>query len=68
MEKSSLEVEIWKIINRERKRRKRINLDLDMVKWKKYIMELLGGVENRIRKRDKDGMVVDEKEERTWEK
>ena len=66
-EKASSEVEIWKIVNRERKRRKRVNQDIDMVKWEKYFMELLGGVENRIRKGDKEGREGDEEEEITWE-
>ena len=38
-----------------------------MVKWKKYFMELLGGVKNRIRKGDKKGRERDEEEEITWE-
>ena len=39
----------------ERKRRNRTNQDIDMVKWEKYVIELLGGVENGIRKGDKEG-------------
>ena len=31
VEKASSEVEIWKIVNRERKSRKRINQDIDLV-------------------------------------
>ena len=64
-EKASSEAKIWKIVNRERKTRKRINQDIDMVKWKKYFMVLLGGVENRIRKGDKQEREADEEEEIT---
>ena len=66
-EKASSEVEIWKIVNGGRKRRKRVNQDIDVVHWKKYFMELLGGVENRIRKGDKEGKEGDQEEDITWE-
>lgn len=35
--------EVWEIINRERKRRVRINDGIGMEKWKEYFMRLLGG-------------------------
>lgn len=38
---------IWKIINRERKRR-RINEGIEMREWNEYYKSLLGGVEWRV--------------------
>lgn len=37
------ESEVWEILNRERKRRKRISVEIDMREWKEYFMRLLGG-------------------------
>lgn len=37
---------VWKTINREKKRRKRICAEIDMGKWTEYFMRLLGGVKH----------------------
>jgi len=36
---------VWEVINRERKRRKRINEGFEMEEWKEYFMSLLEGIE-----------------------
>lgn len=41
------EIEVWEVINRERRKRKRGNMDIEMGEWKEQFMELLGGVEER---------------------
>lgn len=42
------EKEIWEIVNRERRKRKRINESLGWEEWKKNFMRLLGGVKDRV--------------------
>ena len=44
------EGEVWKIVNRERKRRKGVNEGIEEKEWREYFMTLLGGVEGRVRK------------------
>jgi len=36
--------EVWEIINRERRRRGRINEEIGVEEWKDYFMDVLGGV------------------------
>jgi len=33
---------VWEVINKERKRRKRINVGFELEEWKEYFMSLLG--------------------------
>lgn len=43
------ERKVWELINRERKKRARINEGIEMEEWKEYFMGLLeGGVEGRV--------------------
>lgn len=43
------EKEVWDIVNRERKgRKKRVNTGIEMRKWKEYFMRLLDGIERRV--------------------
>lgn len=42
------ENEVWEIVNRERRRGKRINEEIEMEEWREYFMRLMGGVEGRI--------------------
>ncbi|XP_076248106.1 uncharacterized protein LOC143187781 [Calliopsis andreniformis] len=42
------EAEAWKYINRYRKRRENINETIEVDRWKKHFMELLGGKEDRV--------------------
>lgn len=37
------EKQVWEIINRERKKRKKINKGIEMKEWKEYFMGVLGG-------------------------
>lgn len=37
--------QVWEIINRERKREKRVNEGIDIGEWREHFMELLSGVE-----------------------
>lgn len=42
--------DVWRIVNRRRKRRKGINEIIEEEEWKEHFMRLLGGVENKVRK------------------
>lgn len=44
------EGKVWKLINKERRRRGRINEDIEMGEWKVYFMRLLGGVKKMVRR------------------
>lgn len=43
---ASRKSEVWEIVNREKKRRKKVNEN--MREWKEHFMRLLGGVEARV--------------------
>jgi len=51
------ESEVWELLNKERKRRKGINENIEIEEWKEFFMRLLGGVEGRV---------VIEKEKEGW--
>lgn len=40
-----LEEQVWKMINRERKRKKEIKERIKMEEWERHFREILGGVE-----------------------
>jgi len=42
--RGEIERKVWELVNKERKRRRRINEDIKMEEWKEYFMEQLGGV------------------------
>lgn len=42
------EGEVWKVINRERRKRKGANEEIKAEEWKGYFMDLLGGVESKV--------------------
>ena len=44
------EGQVWKVVNRERKRRKRVNEGIKMEAWEEHFKGLLGGVEWRVRR------------------
>ena len=54
------ENEVWEIINRERRKRRRINEGINMREWEEYFKSLLGGVKNKVSRGDgvrrKEGM------------
>jgi len=39
---------IWKVVNKERKRRTRINEGIEMGEWREYFKGMMGGVEGRV--------------------
>lgn len=43
VKKEEIRSEMWEIINRERRRRKGVNEEIEMRKWKEYFMNLLVG-------------------------
>jgi len=49
------ESEVWEIVNRERKRKKRVNDSIDLEEWKDHFMRLLGGVESRVVRGTEEG-------------
>jgi len=49
-EKAGHEREVWRVINRERKYRERVNEDIEMEEWREHFMELLGGVGGSVRR------------------
>jgi len=42
------ESEVWELINRERKKRKGVNGNIEMEEWNEFFMGLLCGVNNRV--------------------
>jgi len=59
------ENEVWGLINRERKRRSRINEEIEMKEWKVHFLSLLGGIEERVLmgvERNRGGEEEEEKE------
>ncbi|KMQ89643.1 hypothetical protein RF55_10705 [Lasius niger] len=50
------EGQVWKIVNRERKRRSRVNEGIEIKEWNDYFKRLLGGIEWRVVKGKGGGM------------
>jgi len=42
------ERDVWRIVNRGRRRGKKVSEDIEMEEWRKHFMRLLGGVECRV--------------------
>ncbi|XP_024871881.1 uncharacterized protein LOC112454616, partial [Temnothorax curvispinosus] len=57
------EGQVWKVVNRERKRRRRVNEGISMQEWDGYFKELLGGVKERVVMRTRRGEGREEEEE-----
>ncbi|KMQ82179.1 axoneme-associated protein [Lasius niger] len=57
------EGEIWKIVNKERKRRKGVNDGIEEKEWREYFMTLLGGVESRVWKGERGRRLEDGEQE-----
>lgn len=59
------EQEAWKYINKYRKKREKIDEEIDLEKWKNHFMELLGGTMRRAELRWEEEMSKEGKEEET---
>lgn len=58
------ENEVWKIVNRGRRRVRKVDEGIRRKEWKEYFMGLLGDVWNRVVREDERGsMVKDGKED-----
>ncbi|XP_024876545.1 vicilin-like seed storage protein At2g18540 [Temnothorax curvispinosus] len=57
------ESEVWEIVNRERRKRRGIEEGIEEEEWKKYFMQLLGGVEGRVKMGEDEGREGKEREE-----
>lgn len=42
------ERDVWEIVNRGRRKRKRVNENIEEKEWRDYFMRLLGGMEHRV--------------------
>lgn len=49
VKKARNEKDIWKIVNR--KKRRIVNEEIEAEEWREYFMELLGGIEYKVRRR-----------------
>ena len=47
-EEARNESEVWEIVNKDRRKKRRVNEGIRMEEWKEYFMCLLGGVETRV--------------------
>lgn len=56
------ENDVWRIVNRRRKRRKGINEIIEEEEWKEHFMRLLGRVESKVRKGEGKDRRYEEKE------
>lgn len=43
------ESQVWRVVNRERRKRGGVNEGIEMKEWESYFRELLGGVKERVR-------------------
>ncbi|XP_071576349.1 uncharacterized protein [Temnothorax nylanderi] len=57
------EAEVWEIVNKERKKRRGIEEGIEEEEWKEHFMNLLGGVEGRVRLGKEEGREEKEGEE-----
>ncbi|XP_024867350.1 uncharacterized protein LOC112451550, partial [Temnothorax curvispinosus] len=57
------EGQVWKVVNKERKRRRRVNEGISMQEWDGYFKELLGGVKGRVVMGTRRGEGREEEEE-----
>ncbi|XP_077280504.1 uncharacterized protein LOC143907534 [Temnothorax americanus] len=65
------EGQVWKVVNRERKKRRRVNEGISMQEWDGYFKELLGGVNGRVvmgtRRRERREEEEEIRREEVWE-
>lgn len=65
-EEAKREGEVWEIANRERRKGRRVNEEIEDEEWKEYFMRLLGRVEEKVvrgvgRSREEGGEYGEEK-------
>ena len=48
VEEARLERDVWRVVNKGRRRRERIGENITMEEWARYFSELMGGVEWRV--------------------
>lgn len=53
MKDTRREAEIWEIVNKERRKRKRIDKAIKKEEWKEYFMGLLDRVKERVMREDR---------------
>lgn len=63
MAEAKRESDVWEIVNRERKRRGRVNENIKMEKSREYFARLLGGVEVSVVRDNKGGRRQEQGEE-----
>lgn len=54
---------MWKIINGERKRKRRANEGIEMDEWKRFFTDVLDGMERRVRRGREEGRERNEESE-----
>lgn len=68
IESIKTEEEAWKYINRYRKKREKMNEDMDLEEWRQHFKELLGGTENRVIDIEETQKKYEKIKEFWWEK
>ena len=66
-EEAKTEGKVWELVNKERKRRERIKGGIEMREWKEYFMALLGGVERKVVRGERERGEEIEESELEWE-
>jgi len=68
VEEAKSEELVWKTVNRERKKWKRINEEIKMEEWEEYFKKVLGGVDKKvIWRKKKGGRSEEERELERWD-
>ncbi|KMQ87647.1 hypothetical protein RF55_13014 [Lasius niger] len=65
--KARTEGKVWDLIRKERKRKKKVNEEIEMEGWKKYFMIILGGVEEKVVREGRERRDEQEEMELEWE-
>lgn len=53
---------MWEIINREKKKRKKIDERIEMIEWKEHFMRVTGGKGGKRKKKRESGIKEEEEE------
>lgn len=46
--KVRMEGQVWEVVNREKRKRRKVNGEIKMGEWEEYFRRMLGGVDNRV--------------------